>query len=458
MGKYYLMASAAVFALTIQPASARSLQVGTCTAKSNFGTIQSAVDAAAAGDTVVVCPGDYPEEVTITKALTLRGINGKPLPRITIPAGGAVANTTRMNGKSTAAQVLVSPATTADVTIANIIVDGSGNNITSCGLELIGIYYRNAGGTVYNSTAQNQLLPPGYQGCQSGQGIFVENETPGTDAITVKRNTVTNFNKNGITFNRAAAVGEITQNTVVGIGPTDQIAQNGIQVGFGATAKVISNTVKNLVYTPATTGSAGILMYSLDSASYLTPPVVEANVIDNAQYGVVLDAVNGTAGNMVQVTRNRISNSQFAGIGLYSDGISDDYINVWKNAVSITTPFDGIDVCSDNNTIQSNVVVNSATEAAIHLDSQCVQPDSSSSGKSNTVSGNSINTACVGILSGPAAGENTIGTNRFASVTNQTVFGADQYSCGPAHAVRQNAGKTGKKKAVLPAALAPVRR
>ena len=264
MGKYYLMASAAVFALTIQPASARSLQVGTCTAKSNFGTIQSAVDAAAAGDTVVVCPGDYPEEVTITKALTLRGINGKPLPRITIPAGGAVANTTRMNGKSTAAQVLVSPATTADVTIANIIVDGSGNNITSCGLELIGIYYRNAGGTVYNSTAQNQLLPPGYQGCQSGQGIFVENETPGTDAITVKRNTVTNFNKNGITFNRAAAVGEITQNTVVGIGPTDQIAQNGIQVGFGATAKVISNTVKNLVYTPATTGSAGILMYSLD--------------------------------------------------------------------------------------------------------------------------------------------------------------------------------------------------
>jgi hypothetical protein len=351
----------------------------------------------------------------------------------------------------------VIPATPANVKITNIVVDGTGNNIATCGLELVGIYYRNAGGTVYGSTVQNQLLPPGFQGCQAGQGIYVESETPGTGAITITKNTVTNFNKNGITVNRAAAVGEITHNTVVGLGPTDQIAQNGIQVGFGATATVSANTVSNLIYAPATTGSAGILMYSLDSAAYQFPPAVKGNTINNAQYGVVLDAVNGTADNMVQVTKNKISGSQFAGIGLYSDGISDDYIYVWKNAVRDTSPFDGIDVCSDNNTIQSNNVINSSTEAAIHLDSLCTQPDSSPSGSSNSVSDNRITAACVGILSGPAEGANAIGTNQYSGVTNQIVYGQDAYSCGAAHSPRHKTGKTGKK-AALPAALAPVRR
>ena len=459
-GKYCVVAAAAAFAFAIHPASAGTLQVGTCTAKEpHFATIQSAVDAALPGDTVQVCPGDYAEEVTITHDLTLRNVKNQAQPRIVIPAGGAVANTARLNGTATAAQIAVIPAAPANVTITNIVVDGTGNNIATCTLELVGIYYRNAGGTVNGSTVQNQLLPPGFQGCQAGQGIYVESETPGTGAITITRNTVTNFDKNGITVNRAAAVGEITHNTVVGLGPTPYIAQNGIQVGFGATATVSANTVSNLVYTGGSDGSSGILMYDIDSAAYAFPPAVSGNKVSNAQYGIVLQEVNGTADNMVQVTKNKIAGSQYAGIGLYSaGGVSDDYIYVWKNSVRDTSQYDGIDVCSDNNTIQQNKVVNSPAEAAIHLDALCVQPDNSQSGSSNSVSGNKITAACVGILSGPADGANTIGTNKFSGVTNQTVFGTDQYTCGgPAHAPRHNTGKTGKT-AALPAALVPVRR
>jgi Right handed beta helix region len=456
----YLLASAILLAFSVDPAGAKALHVGSCTGPraTIYGTIQSAVDAAAPGDTVSICPGDYPEQVTITRSMTLRNVAGMDAPRITVPAGGVVQNTTTQHSNfPTAAQVLVAPDTTADVIIKQIVVDGTGNNVTTCGLELAGIYYRNAGGTISGSTTQNQILPDGYQGCQSGLGIFVENATPGTDAVTIMSNTVTNFDKNGITLEMAGTVGTVSHNTVTGIGPTDLIAQNGIQVSYGASATVTGNRITDLVYSPATYGSSGIIMYDLDSSEYQTPSIVQSNVVDNAQYGVVLDAVNGTASNMVQVSKNTVSNSQFAGVGLYSDGISDDFIAVTANKISSTAPYDGIDVCSDNNAITGNSVSQSTVESAIHLDALCVQPDSSASGSSNTVSGNRINVACVGILSGPTQGQNSIGANKFIDVTNAMVDGQDTFSCGPAHAPARHVPAK-KGHATLPAGLAPSRR
>jgi pectin methylesterase-like acyl-CoA thioesterase len=54
-------------------ARARTLTAGNCP-RGAFATIQSAVDTANPGDTVQVCPGFYPEQVTITKPLTVKGI------------------------------------------------------------------------------------------------------------------------------------------------------------------------------------------------------------------------------------------------------------------------------------------------------------------------------------------------------------------------------------------------
>ncbi|MEI9929272.1 MAG: right-handed parallel beta-helix repeat-containing protein [Rhizomicrobium sp.] len=453
-----LLAGIIVLAFNVHSASANTLHVGTCALKGTvYGSIQSAVDAAAPGDVIAVCPGDYAEQVKITKSLTVKGVAGGQPVRITVPAGGLVQNTTTLHsGFPTAAQVLVSPDTTADVIFKGIVVDGTGNNITTCGLQLAGIYYRNAGGTIIGSTAQNQILPDGYQGCQSGLGIFVENQASGTDSVNIEKNTVTNFDKNGITVELAAAAANITHNTVTGIGPTTLIAQNGIEVSYGATASITANTISDLIYSPDTYGSSGIILYQLDSAEYQTPTLVQGNTIDNAQYGVVLDAVNGTADNLVQIHKNTITNAQFAGVGLYSDGISDDYISVTANKIDTTTIYDGIDACSDNNTITGNTVSNSSAEAAIHLDALCTQPDNSPSGSGNTVSSNKILTACVGILSGPPQGANTIGANKFTNVTNTFIYGTDSYSCGDNRAQVRHTPKKGHSGA--PAALAPLRR
>jgi hypothetical protein len=149
---------------------------------------------------------------------------------------------------------------------------------------------------------------------------------------------------------------------------------------------------------------------------------------------------------------------EWAGVGIYSEtgvtpAVNGDFINVLNNKITTTTIYDGIDVCGDNNTISNNIVGDSNAESAIHLDALCQQANGDPSGTSNTVSGNRVRSACVGILSGPAEGENTIGPNRFVDAIHRTMFGSDDYTCGPAHAVpHRNAAKG---RAALRAALSP---
>ncbi len=48
--------------------------VGTCVSGTHFSTIQKALDASPAPDTVKVCPGQYAEQITIGHPVTLEGI------------------------------------------------------------------------------------------------------------------------------------------------------------------------------------------------------------------------------------------------------------------------------------------------------------------------------------------------------------------------------------------------
>jgi hypothetical protein len=269
-------------------------------------------------------------------------------------------------------------------------------------------------------------------GCQSGQGIYVQSVTTGTPAVTILGNNVSNFDKNGITINQAAATGTIKNNVVTGNGPVDYIAQNGIQIGFGASGHVIGNTVSNFVYSPATDGAAGILLYGDDASTDLTAQEINTNTVSNAQYGIVLVETNGTTGKMAQIASNNVSGAFFGGIVLDSDTTaSSDYVRVAKNTVTGTNPYDDIDVCSDNNTIQKNTVSNSA-EGGIHLDGKCQEPDNSTTGVNNVVSVNQVDNNCVGILSGPPVGANTIKFNTFSGNGNNYEYNSDSASCSAA--------------------------
>src|ERR1019366_6592549 len=99
-----------------------------------------------------------------------------------------------------------------------------------------------------NSVVQNiGETPP--NGTQHGVAIYFAFE--GNSTGTIKNNTVTNYQKGGITVNGPGSSATISGNTVTGFGPVDFIAQNGIQIGFGATGTVTNNTVTGNEYTGA---------------------------------------------------------------------------------------------------------------------------------------------------------------------------------------------------------------
>src|SRR6185436_2113810 len=63
--------------------AATVLWVGNCGNVAGYMTIQAAVNAASAGDTIKVCPGSYTENVTINKAsLTVVSTGGASVTRI----------------------------------------------------------------------------------------------------------------------------------------------------------------------------------------------------------------------------------------------------------------------------------------------------------------------------------------------------------------------------------------
>jgi hypothetical protein len=135
----------------------------------------------------------------------------------------------------------------------------------------------------------------------------------------------------------------------------------------------------------------------------------------------------------VAIKSNNVSNTQF-GIAIVSDPTlgAADSATLTSNTVSLTHLYDGIDLCSNNNTATGNTI-NGSDESAIHLDDTCT---GASTG--NTVTSNKINSACAGILSGPGATGNTTIPNTFYNVVSLQSTGTN--TCTPPPGIPNKAG------------------
>ena len=78
--------------------------------------------------------------------------------------------------------------------------------------------------------------------------------------VTIDNVIVADYQKNGIVVAGAGSTGKITNTTVTGNGPTDVIAQNGIEVVDGAAATISTSTIRDHAYTPKGTVSCGLLV------------------------------------------------------------------------------------------------------------------------------------------------------------------------------------------------------
>lgn len=202
-----------------------------------FSTISSAVAAAIAGDTILVCPGTYTEQVTIGPGkdnLTLQSLT---------PLAATIKAPSPMAGLK--AIVLVDGAT--GVSIGDFTVSGPGGG--NCNSIRFGILVKGDGSATIDGNKIQDIRDTPFGGCQDPKGISVGlRGTAETGSAAITDNEIVGYQKNAIVVTNAGSGATISLNRVAGAGPTRTIAQNGIVVLTGATATISGNDVRNNFY------------------------------------------------------------------------------------------------------------------------------------------------------------------------------------------------------------------
>lgn len=300
-----------------------------CTA-AGYGTIQSAVNAAAAGDNIVVCAGTYPEQVTITTSnltLTGQGI-------ATIQPTSATVNAADLDSAEPIVAIIAIESPAIGVHLSGLTVDGSGiqASVDGCADDLVGVLYQastgSASATLKHLTIGN--VTPFDSGCGAGLGILAQAGTTGAAkaSLTISNNAVSGYGKNGVTCGDVGIKCTISSNTITTTA-TGAAAQNGVQVGFGAVGSVTDNTISGNDWTGTGTDpnpqvqsdfAAGVLLYAagINGAGATTSSIsVNGNHLTNNQIGVeVVDSAASVKSNSILESSPGIADS----IGVYGVG------------------------------------------------------------------------------------------------------------------------------------------
>ena len=265
----------------------------------------------------------------------------------------------------TAAVVNPSSTVTGDVdaTGCNVGVyygpghNGTVKNATIHGSNYYGVVVQKANVDIKGSNIHNIGETP-LNGSQHGVGIYyatiagVSNGdcSTGSTSGTVQNTSVSSYQKGGIVANCTGTSVTISNNVVSGQGPVDYIAQNGIQVGYGANATVTGNTVTGNAYTGANqAASGGILVVggACYGGDYTVGTLIQNNTVSGNDVGVYLSNLDATCApsntkTNIKVNNNNISNGALTnttGNGAtqgYQVGVSDqgDHDKITNNKIS----------------------------------------------------------------------------------------------------------------------------
>ncbi len=367
-----------------------------------FRTIQEAVNAVDENGTVYVSTGLYNESVTINKSLSLVG--SRPFVKI-----GAHPNAPVLNGGEATGAILIDGTTEpVNVSVRNMIITKGKYSIA----------------VLHNAK------------------------------VTISNNTISHYAKNGITLGpvflpEAGGIsGVLSNNEIIGLGQTDTLAQNGIQVSENNTAIITGNKISNNIYTvPGKKWATGILIHQSGSV------VIANNTLISNQIGINLIQVNAS-----NVNGNNITGDQFTKAGIMVNNydisstnnttgntikrntLTGGLIGIWSSYAhgnkyisnSITSSLrNGIYLWnSSNNTLSGNTI--SSIRSSQYDNTSGIELDEEETSSSNdaTTSGshynNLINNVIVksdsGFLLAKNSKNNNFSNNRFNGIL---VFPAD---------------------------------
>ena len=269
-----------------------------------YKTIGAAITAAASGDEILICPALYPEQLIITRPVTLRGVNQNGRNRVLVQPAAMT------NLGVLPYQAVISVVNTANVTIDGLAIDASHNSVSAaCDVTLAAVHFYNSSGSVTdNAISGSQLANP--QNCKffPGNGFGIEVDTAagqtGPFRVLIQGNSIHDFNRVGIFVAGAGIAARINRNTISGVGPSAGYSQFGVMVANGALGQVIGNTISQ--------GSCGSIDFVTcinlrsEGVVFRSPAdesVADSNFIANVQSGILLNVAN-----RARVTNNTIMN------------------------------------------------------------------------------------------------------------------------------------------------------
>lgn len=278
-------------------------------------TIQAGINAAANGDTVLVSPGTYVENINFNgKAITVRSSNG---PKVTIIDGGGIAPVVTFATSETRSSVI------SGFTIQN------GSSTLSSQYDGGGIYVSSASPTIKSNIIQDNTA------CSAGGGIALEFASP-----LIQGNTISS--------NRQA-------------GCSGGVGGGGISIGGASTAQVIGNKIENNTW--STAGGGGISLFAAGL------PLIENNLIvgNSSTQGGGIYMVNEADEIIVQnvIAKNLASDGAQIYSSIPSSAVGFRLIN---NTIVSNSPSNAAVVADGFNAnaeIIGNVIIAPAGESAL---------------------------------------------------------------------------------------------
>ena len=332
-----------------------------------YATIGAAVTAASPGEQICIGAGTWPEQVTISKELTLTGA-GEAITIVSSPASLVAVCGTDLDP----AAVAIVDICSSNVTISDLTVDGdTAGDGAQTGMPSSGstdffglVVHGGATATISDVTVTNvHTADPTHWGNQSGDAIWVAPaSTLNATDIHVLR-----YQKSGVVAygsETELAYITLTDSLIEGdllAGMNARIAMNGITIVrtnaslHGVTSRGNQCTHVSCSSSPEDSNAGGILIYDWG----VTDPVMNVSIIDSVftenDIGVYTDVTNPAS--TVAVTSNDISGNRWIGVQLDEGNADFAYNDITNNGVNGVVAIAGAYGVSDiQSTFLQNVI------------------------------------------------------------------------------------------------------